>query len=280
MYHIIWCHSTVQISPSWTCHTNHKEQTRIGHKITAQNQDVSTTHYTTTEVLPWQYLLLFPGAVLWTKWRGNHGITSQPHGGKHTHEVVWKQGTIYLTIPTRLWKRYVDDTFVIQDSQHKDKFLQHKLHRYRHRVNSRRHQTRCSQALLGHNNTYTRGYTHHRGVQTGHTHTPIITLLQNTVSSTQAYNAKTVCSTPELLGKEIQTYKMLYPNAYIPNGHKIHKWNQKQHNTTNNTKPSNKSRDTVIPYIQSMGEIIQNIHNKYGIQTYVKSQGHHTKRRS
>ena len=27
--------------------------------------------------------------------------------------------------PPRIWKRFVDDTFVIQDSQHKDKFLQH-----------------------------------------------------------------------------------------------------------------------------------------------------------
>ena len=27
--------------------------------------------------------------------------------------------------PSRLWKRYVDDTFVLQDIQHKEKFLHH-----------------------------------------------------------------------------------------------------------------------------------------------------------
>ena len=27
--------------------------------------------------------------------------------------------------PQKLWKRYVDDTFIIQDPQHKDKFLPH-----------------------------------------------------------------------------------------------------------------------------------------------------------
>ena len=111
----------------------------------------------------------------------------------------------------RIWKRYVDDTFIIQDSPTQRQILAtHKLHRQGHTFHNRRHQTRWCCALLGyHNNTYTRGYT---GVYGKPTHIEIciyngitITiLLQNTVSSTHLFIGLKQFVQTELFEKEIQ----------------------------------------------------------------------------
>ena len=38
---------------------------------------------------------------------------------------AFENKAIETATPTRIWKRYVDDTFVLQDQAHNEEFLQH-----------------------------------------------------------------------------------------------------------------------------------------------------------
>ena len=65
--------------------------------------------------------------------------------------------------PSRLWKGYVDEPFVIQDIEHKDKFSKHQFHRQGNEVHSEGHLTWLSNALSWHhNNTNTSKSTFYR----------------------------------------------------------------------------------------------------------------------
>ena len=115
--------------------------------------------------------------------------------------------------PPRIWKRYVDYTLLTQDSQHKDKFLQH--------INSK---DKAIEFIVEDNRsvgampfvdiiiaptpegTLTTGVyrkpTHRDQYLQWDGHHNITA--KYSVTNTLTHRLKTVCSTPELLGKEIQ----------------------------------------------------------------------------
>ena len=67
---------------------------------------------------------LFQGQLYEQIEGGSHGISSPPYSSKHLHVGYWGGSPKNSREPTHLWKRYVDDTSVIRDTEHKGKFLQ------------------------------------------------------------------------------------------------------------------------------------------------------------
>ena len=63
--------------------------------------------------------------VLWTNKRSCHGVTSKSNSSQYIHGSLWEQSHLNSTAPPRMWKNYVDDTFVIQHHSHKEEFLHH-----------------------------------------------------------------------------------------------------------------------------------------------------------
>ena len=114
--------------------------------------------------------------------------------------------------PPRIWKRYVDDTFIIQHEIHKEEFLQHIISvdpTIQFIIEETRHDgfipfldtmltpqtdgtsTTGVYRKLNHTDLYTQWDSHHN-----------LTCKYNVIN-TLTHRAKAVCSTPQLLYKEL-----------------------------------------------------------------------------
>ena len=69
-------------------------------------------------------MFCIPRQILWATRGCSSGITNKPHSSQLIYGGVWSQSPWYITICTSLWKRFVDDTFVVIKSTHKE-FLKH-----------------------------------------------------------------------------------------------------------------------------------------------------------
>ena len=152
--------------------------------------------------------------------------------------------------PLGIWKRYVDDTFVIQDSQCKNKFLPH-INSIDKTLQFTAENTRLDGTMpflditltpmpevtltIGvyrkpiHTNQYLQWDSHHQ------------IAIKDSVINTLMHRAKTVCSTPELFKKEIQHLKGALSKCKYPRRtfNRINNRNQKHiPNATNNRKPT------------------------------------------
>ena len=185
--------------------------------------------------------------------------------------------------PPSLWKRYVDDTFVIQEEKCSNEFFQH-INSLEDKIKFTAESTRADASIPfldtlvtprsdgsletkvyrkpTHTNQYLQWDCHHA--------------INNKYSiiSTLLHRAKNICSSERLLEEE-QTYiqKALtackYPNWAIRRM-KLKIGAPKSRQNKRNTQTSHKSHITV-PYDAGLSETIKNIGKKYGIQVHFKS---------
>ena len=63
--------------------------------------------------------------VLWTATGNNCVVTRQPHKANLYKEDFEIKDIHWAELPLRIWKRDVDDTYVVPGSTEKDRFLEH-----------------------------------------------------------------------------------------------------------------------------------------------------------
>ena len=198
--------------------------------------------------------------------------------------------------PPTLWKRFVDDTFIIIQRRHKESFLQHL-----NSMNNNIHFT-CEDAkddgsiafldmLISPNENGRLNTTVYR--KDTHTDQYLHWNSNHAITSkygvvgTLYHRARTVCSTPEQLQKEEQhLYQSLkrckYPdwaiNRVRVKSHAAHLRKQKQSSNINKQPGPSNTRGPkpyiVVPYHQGLSESYKNICRRYGIDAHLK--GGHT----
>ena len=185
--------------------------------------------------------------------------------------------------PPSLWKRYVDDTFVIQEEQHQEEFLQH-INSLDPNIKFTAETTRADgsmpflDALVTpqddgslattvyrkptHTNQYVQWDSHHA--------------ISNKFSiiSSLLHRAKNICSSQQLLDEEHSTIQQAllqcnYPNWAI-NRTKLKMNTPKSNNRSNSNKTINKGHITVS-YEEGLSESVKNICKRYGIEVHLKS---------
>ena len=75
--------------------------------------------------MPKDHLFLVPGQVLWTTPRSSYGVSHQIIVTNFFMENFENKTINTAEHPSRIWKRYVDDTSVIIDAKTKQGFLEH-----------------------------------------------------------------------------------------------------------------------------------------------------------
>ena len=141
---------------------------------------------------------------------------------------LWKQSHLNCTAPPRIWKRYVDDIFVIQHQSHKEDFFRH--------INSVDPSIQFSMEESKEDGSIPfldtiikpqPGGTFTIGVYRKPTRTDLYLPWDShhslsakySVINTLSHRAKTICSTPKLLKKELQHLEVLmlckYPKRAI-----------------------------------------------------------------
>ena len=185
--------------------------------------------------------------------------------------------------PPSIWKRYVDDTFVIQKTTHKGEFFQH-LNSIEEKIQFTAENTKADGSLPfldtlvtvkedgslstsiyrkpTHTNQYLQWDSHHSIAN------------KFSVINSLIHRANNICSNQEQKKEELtQIEKALttckYPSWAIQRV-KLKKNIQKQTKKTNNINITNRSSITV-PYNQGLSESFKNIGKKYGIQVHFKS---------
>ena len=122
---LLWCYSSVHLSPSRSSPGHHQASTRNRPHPQGKNSTIDLGYNSPIRILPQKYLLFFPRPVLWTGWGCGYGCPSMPHCSQPLNGVLWAKSSKYCPHPPRLWHRYVDDTFVIQEEVNKQNFLQY-----------------------------------------------------------------------------------------------------------------------------------------------------------
>ena len=92
--------------------------------LTKNNHD-SRQNCKSCGVLLKEYLFCVPGQVLWTTWWGSYGVTDKSHSSQLMHGEFLIESPQHVSPPPSLWKRYVDNTFLVIKSVYKDEFLDH-----------------------------------------------------------------------------------------------------------------------------------------------------------
>ena len=126
MHSFIWCLCAVYICAHRPCQYHQKKKTGIGSRAPLKNNHARIADHQPTWVLFQDHL--FPGSrqVLWI-------TTRSSHGGSPINPIV---ANLYMEDfeikainsaeqPHRIWKRYVDNTFVVIESAKKEQFLEH-----------------------------------------------------------------------------------------------------------------------------------------------------------
>ena len=186
--------------------------------------------------------------------------------------------------PPKLWRRYVDDTCVIQDQSHKEEFLQH-INSVDNAIQFTVEEAKEDGSIPfldtlitpEHNGTFS------IGVYRKPTHTDLYLPWDSNhhlsakynVIKTLTHRAHTICSTPKHLEAELKHLEEALGNCKYPKWaikkvykqHLLRKEKKQQPTTTN--KPLRRSH-IVIPYVPGMCESIKNIGKKYGVAVYFK----------
>ena len=188
--------------------------------------------------------------------------------------------------PPSLWKRFVDDTFVILETAYKEEFFQH-LNGIEEKIQFTAENTRADGSLPfldtlvtveedgslstsicrkpTHTNQYLQWDSHHSIAN------------KYSVINSLLHRATNICSNQEQKKAELTYVEEAltickYPSWAIQRV-KLKKNTQKQNrnnNRTNNNNITNRSSITV-PYNQGLSESFKNIGKKYGIQVHFKS---------
>ena len=186
--------------------------------------------------------------------------------------------------PPKFWRRYVDDTCVIQDQLHKDEFLNH-INSVDNAIQSTVEEAKEDGSIpfLDTPITPEQNGTFSIGVYRKSTQTDLYLPWDSnhnlsakySVIKTLTHRAHTICSTPKLLKKELNHLEEVLGHCKYPRW-AIRKVFKEQHRkekkltprrTTN--KPINRSH-IVIPYVPGICESIKNIGKKHGVAIYFK----------
>ena len=183
--------------------------------------------------------------------------------------------------PPRIWKRYVDDTFVLQDHAHKEEFLQH-LNSVDPSIKFTVEEAKEDGSIPfldtiirpEEDGTFT------IGVFRKPTHTDLYLpwdsnhniAAKYSVINTLAHRALTISSTPELAEQELQHLEKVlmqckYPTWAIRKIFRNHQQKKKKP-TPNNRYPA--KCHIVVPYSQGIGESVKNICKKHGVDVHFK----------
>ena len=185
--------------------------------------------------------------------------------------------------PPSLWKRYVDDTFVIQEEEHSNEFFQH-INSIEEKIKFTAESTRADGAVpfldtlvtpRRDGNLETRVYrkpTHTNQYLQWDSHHSINN--KYSIISTLLHRAKNICSNKKLLEEEHNyIYKALtackYPRWAIRRM-KLKLDAPKTRQNRKNTQTKNKGHITV-PYEEGLSETVKNIGKKYGIEVNFRS---------
>ena len=186
--------------------------------------------------------------------------------------------------PSKLWRRYVDDTCVLQDQSHKEEFLQH-INSVDNAIQFTVEEAKEDGSIpfLDTLITPEQNGTFSIGVYRKPTHTDLYLPWDSnhhlsakySVIKTLTHRAHTICSTPKHLEAELKHLEEALGNCKYPKWaikkvfkqHLLRKEKKQQPTTTN--KPLRRSH-IVIPYVPGMCESIKNIGKKYGVAVYFK----------
>ena len=182
--------------------------------------------------------------------------------------------------PPRIWKRYVDDTFVLQHQAHKE-FLQH-INTVDLSIQFTVEEAKEDGSIPfldpiirpEADGTFT------IGVYRKPTHADLYLpwdsnhniAAKYSVINTLSHRALTICSTPELAEEELQHLEHVlgqckYPKWAIRRIFKKHQYKEKKH--TPKTKYAAKCH-IVVPYSQGIGESLKNICKKHWVDVHFK----------
>ena len=192
-----------------------------------------------------------------------------------------KTGPYNSTAPPRIWKRYVDDTFVLQHQAHKEEFLQH-INTVDPSIQFTVEEAK-EDGSIPFLDTIIRPEvdgTFTIGVYRKPTHTDLYLpwdsnhniAAKYSVINTLSHKAHTICSTLELAEEELQHLghalgQCKYPKWAIRKVFKKHQNKMKKQNPK--TKFPAKCH-IVIPYTQGIGESLKNICKKHGVNVHFR----------
>ena len=183
--------------------------------------------------------------------------------------------------PPRIWKRYVDDTFVLQDQAHKEEFLQH-INTVDPSIKFIVEEAK-EDGSIPFLDTIIRPEadgTFTIGVYRKPTHTDLYLpwdsnhniAAKYSVINTLSHRALTICSTPELAEQELHHLENVLGQCKYPIWaiRKIFKKCQqkKKKQTPKNKYPA--KCHIVVPYSQGIGESVKNICKKHGVDVHFK----------
>ena len=182
--------------------------------------------------------------------------------------------------PPRIWKRYVDDTFVLQHQAHKEEFLQH-IDTVDPSIQFTIEEAKEDGSIPvldtiirpEADGTFT------IGVYRKPTHTDLYLQWDSNhniaakynVINTLSHRALTICSTPEL-AEELQHLEHVLGQCKYPKG-AIRKIIKKHQQREKKQTPKNKypaKCHIVVPYSQGIGESLKNICKKHGVDVHFK----------
>ena len=124
MYYVLWCEGTVYICANTACHRCHQEKVRRRLGTPEENQHVSTTHYQPPGVLSEKYFI-FQDRLYEQQEGGAMGSLISPIVANLFMEDFEKRAIESSPHPPCFWRRFVDDTFTIIYTAHKESFLEH-----------------------------------------------------------------------------------------------------------------------------------------------------------
>ena len=184
--------------------------------------------------------------------------------------------------PPSLWKRYVDDTFVIQEEQYKNEFFQH-INSLDNNIKFTAETTKADGSMPflytlvtpqsdgslattlyrkpTHTNQYLQWDSHHAMSN------------KYSIISSLLHRAKHICSNQHLLEEEqTNTHRALSVCKYPDWAINRMKLNTSTPKTNNKNNSKNISRGYItVPYNEGLSESLKNICKRYGIQVHFKS---------
>ena len=186
--------------------------------------------------------------------------------------------------PPRFWRRYVDDTCVIQDQSHKEVFLNH-INYVDNAIQFTVENAKEDGSIpfLDTLITPEQNGTFSIGVCRKPTHRDLYLPWDSnhnlsakySIISTLTHRAHAIWSTPKLLEKELNHLDEVlgqskYPEWAIRKIFKQQHRKEKKQTPRRTTKQSTNRCHIVIPYVPGIGESIKNIGKKHGVPVYFK----------
>ena len=124
MHYLLCCFFLIHIYPSNICYCDNKEEAGTRYITSQKNNHVSQPYLELLEFCLCNIYFLFQGQLYeQTKWAAMVSPMSPIVANSYMESFEYRAVTSAVN-PPRLWKRYVDDTFVILQQSHKEEFLQ------------------------------------------------------------------------------------------------------------------------------------------------------------